>query len=121
MKNDTGSKEAERPPEKPPCRESGTGVSDENKELAWAQKQVSREWSGPGVVCRKIVLHDQPPGSFGFRPAAVIRKRRDRIREKITARPDAPGNRPGDRGHRIDLAIGQPGRRTHTLETREVS
>lgn len=121
MKTDEDSGEADEPPEEPPCRKTETGVSDENEELAWAQKHVNQEWSGPGVVFRKTGLHDRPPGSGGFRPAASIRKRRDRISEKINTRLDATDNRPDDIGDRIDRAVGRLSLRIQALETREVS
>jgi len=121
MTNDTDSGEAGRPPGKPPCRETGTGVSDANEELEWARKHVQQVWSSPGEVFRKTELHDRPPGSGGFRPAGFIRKRRDRIIEKINARLDAIDNRLDDIEDRIDRAVGRLSQRIHAIEKKEVT
>ena len=121
MKNNTDSGEADKPPKKPPCRETDTGVSDENEELEWARKHVQQGWSGPDNVFRKTELHDRPPGSGGFRPTAGIRNRRDRDIGEINGRLDAIDDRLDEIEDRIDRVIGQLRRWIHAFEEKEVT
>lgn len=121
MTNDTDSGEAEQPPGKIPCQETETGERDENDELEWARKHVQQGGSGPDEVFRKTELHDRPPGSAGFRPAALVRSRQDRIIEKIHDRLDAIDNRLDDIEDRIDHAVGRLSQRIHAIEKKERS
>jgi len=114
MKDDAHSGEAGEPPEKPPGRETDTGMSDENEEPEWARKHVLLEWPSLDEVFRKTGIHDRPPGSGGFRPTTVIRHRRDRIIGKIHAKPDAIEDR-------IDRAVGCLTQRIRRIEKKEVS
>jgi hypothetical protein len=119
MKTDDISEEAEEPPEEPPCR--GNGTEEENSELEWARRHVDLGWSGPNAVFRKTELHDRPPGTGRFKPATIVRNRRERIIEKLTARLDTIDSRLDEIEDRIDQVTGQLSRRIHAFETTEVS